>query len=654
MRLADGRCLLTEQSGQRWLMSPHRPSPGAAVPVDEEASLDEDPQRPSRTPASWPSPPRAARASGAPPSIARPRAVVGIVRWAASYAFVGASGTLHEAPSPLGRFTRRIPPPEPLVRVRGAGRTVLAVGATGRLLRLDEEAGWQRVDLGGVHAFDLAVAPTGHAVVLAAPEAVFTSEDGGRRLTRAAAPPIGVQRVAHPAGGPFILEGVAASLTWDPRHPATFTKDRTRIPETEPAVPLQGGSFPSADLVTQGRAALDGDQYWEVDISDDGEWVLHKGRLDGPLTRLPVPVGNTEDGNVVLAARGQHVAFVRIGWGGDGPLVEARISHDAAATFEDPIPFVMSELSPLGVAISVDGATLFTGLCLADGERTSEERAVGRSSPAPARRRSRPARRGAPGPAITPAFSPDGRSAYFLGAHDGDTDPSLALFVSRDAGASFEERKLTLGDGDRRPSRPRTESAVTVSRRTAPSAWSSRPAATLSGTAYVTTNADGRDVHAHELPPDVGDRRRPRRARARHRAPGRRRRTPPRRSASRSTAASRGRPCAVRPRSCRTATTAAATSRAAPPAASSGPTSRASAGAAGGEAPLPFEKVEAVPPRAELRTPIVCEPRPGSTWTRIEHVEDARPLPRRARRGPRPHRLDGHHPRSRRPAPSAS
>jgi hypothetical protein len=45
------------------------------------------------------------------------------------------------------------------------------------------------------------------------------------------------------------------------------------------------------------------------------------------------------------------------------------------------------------------------------------------------------------------------------------------------------------------------------------------------------------------------------------------------------------------------------------------------------EAPLPFEKVEAVPPPADLRTPIVCEPRPGSTWTRIEHVSDAHRFP---------------------------
>jgi hypothetical protein len=466
MRLADGRCLVVEPGGERWLTVPRRGAADTAGMSEEEPPLEDgEDDEPEGDFASEPSArceeaPRARRAA-----VERaPEPLVGVVRWASSFAFVGASGTLHEARSPLGRFVRRISPPEPLIRVRGVGNTLLAVTATGRLLRWDQEGGYQRVDLGGVHAFDLAVAPTGHAVVLGAPEAVFTSEDGGRRFTRTAAPPVGARRVAHPPGGPFIVEGIASSLTWDPRHPLAFTKGRARSVEDDTPIPPQVGSFPEAALVAQGRAALDGDQYWELGVGDEGEWILRKAKLGRALTRLPVVAGTAEHDNAVLAVRGRHVAVVQIGWDGDRTVVKARISHDGAASFEEPIPLVMSELSPLGVALSPEGVALFTGLCLPDDVDGAEECAGG---PLVARPGAPPAatpRRGAPrAPRSRPAFSQDGRSAYFFGPRATRTR-SLALYVSHDAGTSFEERKLTTRNGrGQRPSRLQTETAVTVS-----------------------------------------------------------------------------------------------------------------------------------------------------------------------------------------------
>ena len=66
------------------------------------------------------------------------------------------SGTVHVAATPIGPFVRRIQPPEPLVRVRSTGGALLAITATGRLFRFTDEAGYQRIDLGDVHAMDVA------------------------------------------------------------------------------------------------------------------------------------------------------------------------------------------------------------------------------------------------------------------------------------------------------------------------------------------------------------------------------------------------------------------------------------------------------------------------------------------------------------------
>src|SRR5262249_23726536 len=49
------------------------------------------------------------------------------------------------------------------------------------------------------------------------------------------------------------------------------------------------------------------------------------------------------------------------------------------------------------------------------------------------------------GSAIAPAFSPDGRSAYFLGGYE--KSKSVALFVSHDGGESFAARALDTARG---------------------------------------------------------------------------------------------------------------------------------------------------------------------------------------------------------------
>lgn len=617
MRLADGSCLVTEHSGQRWLTWPGRTSDPAVPeedPGDLEPQVEADESYSAYAPNSCSGEGRAALDRA-------PETIVGIVRWPGSYGFIGESGTIHEAKTPLGRFTRRIAPPEPLRRVRGAGRTLLAVTETGRLLRWDEERGYERVDLGGALAFDLAVSPSGRAVVLAAPEAIFTSDDGGRRFTRAAAPSIGVQRVVHQPGGPFLIEGVTTTLAWDPREPASFQSTPERIGDPVHDVAISAGRSASASLVTQRRAAIDGDRYWEAGVGPVGEWALWKGKLDGRLSAASLNVGGPDDSNVIVAASGPHVAIAIIGWSdGDGVTLRVRASRDGGATFGDETPLVPSSVGRLGLAISREGRVLLTGACHAaeadSGESCPGGPLVLRSTPAEAR----PRVPSGLGPALAPAFSPDGRHAYFL--TEGEYDRTVALFVSHDGGASFEERPLRVEvDGDERTFEAANETSITVSE-SGTLGVLLEDAGRSSEQVWVTTDADGRAVRAGELPIEdavaggFGER-----VLAISRAPKAEDGAVPVWESLDGGATWAERPGPV-------LLTAGYRRR--------GDVACGLAGCLigdevtrvgwGGDAagPLPFEPPKPGEPPGGLRTPIVCEPQPGSTWT---HVGGAQVLP---------------------------
>ncbi len=509
MRLAGGGCLIIEYTGQRWITRPRRD--GAVEPMVSEGG---DPLFPEDLPAepteqAWP-PPDNCSGDGRAAVDRAPEALLGLVRWRGAYGFVGDSGTLHVAKTPIGPFVRRIPPPEPLVRVRSTGGAVLAVTGTGRLLRYTDEAGYKPVDLGDVHAMDVVVAPAGRAVVLAAPEALFTTEDGGATFKRADAPSIGVQRVAYSANGSFLVEGVLTSLAWDPHQEPAFSATSERISEPQRFVSIRADRTGSASLVTSGRAALDGDRYWEVSIGDSGEWTLFRGKLDGAMTQVPlrdVP-GRDETGNALIAARDKHVAIALLRWDGNGTRMDLRVSHDNGTTFGGGTSLAMSDLSPMGMAVSLDGAVLLTGTCLAQAEADADvdvdpwaevPRCAG--GPLVLRPDAAPAAPRSPvldGPALAPAFSLDGRSAYFLVSAPGSE--TLSMYVSHDGGVSFEERSLDVDADDMRATFAiANETTITVSESGAVG-MVLEASGDVSGTVYVTTDADGKNEQIGELP----------------------------------------------------------------------------------------------------------------------------------------------------------
>ncbi|MDC3957345.1 hypothetical protein [Polyangium jinanense] len=456
----------------------------------------------------------------AAPDVA-PEAIVGITpQGKASWLFVGQSGRIYEAEGPLAPIKRTIAAPARFVQVASGGRTVLGATASGELFHLDEGPTWKRVAI-VERVFDVAVSDDGQALALALPEALLTSDDGKTFQRASSAAPIGARRVGRTAEGHLAAQGMTGTLVWDPRTSATFTR-RDAVVETGPgSIALEISYAPSASSVLEGRAVLDGDRYLEVVLPEDGEdYTLLTGPLEGPLAQKRLP-GTSGCTSLKLGAREKHVALGCMKRSDDDSgIVEVRTSHDDGAHFSDPLVLSTGEAST-SLVVSSDGSTLVAGACKAHGAAATSNGCTG-SSPLLVRREGAklvatvaetPSLSGAP---VSPAFSVDGRSAYFLARRG--KDERLALYVSHDGGETFSERTLDVSRA-RRDDGPSFEEGDEVPAEEADADLDPRDQAALRpgddgtvgltlltprGLAYVTTDDDGRLLGVARPPSDPG------------------------------------------------------------------------------------------------------------------------------------------------------
>ncbi|WP_437735866.1 hypothetical protein [Sorangium sp. So ce1335] len=435
---AGAGCVVVAPGGQRWTVTP-------------------DPEAPADAPAASPS----ARCAGqgrvsASPA---PEELTAIVRRSpASWMFVGESGAIYEASSPLGQLTRTLTPPEPLAQVAGAGGALLGVTRGGGVLRWREDLGWKPVALDGAagqggsvppRAFGVAMAEGGKALALALPEALFASEDGGATWSRAPLPAMGLSRVGV-LGGELLAEGLLASATWDPRRAPAFSRSAAALPRADLELAVSAPRAPSAAAVWFGRAAMTGDRYVEAVRPDDAgaPWRLATGPIEGPLKEAPFP-GTGECGSIKLGANGANGRrIVAVCSEPDGDRILARVlrSEDGGATWSPAATLETSDIDQVAVAVAPEGAALLTGACKpvdgADGCKPTAPLLLTHDGARPDARAA-VALAAAPtlsAPAALPAFSADGRSAYFLGYRG--KDERLALFVSHDGGETFAPRSL--------------------------------------------------------------------------------------------------------------------------------------------------------------------------------------------------------------------
>lgn len=460
VQLADGACVFTAEGGQRWSAAATRQAGSRLV---------------------------CAGKAEASPAVAAEELTSAIRRADGSWIYVGESGVLFEAADALTPFTRAVPAPEALARVAGAGAAVLGTTMEGRLLRWEAARGWGPVAttpaLGGARVFDVAVGEGGKALALAFPEALFASEDGGATWAATGAPRIGARLLGRTATGELGVQGLFESVVWRPGGAPAFARGTEKIHPPQAALEVEVGRAPSAAAVIAGRAALDGDRYYEVVRPDtEGEaWSLARGRIEGRLQIAPLPASEG-CGSIRLGARGRHVVLVCVSTDGGEIAAAVRKSADQGATWSEPLKLVTPDTDQIGVAVSPEGAALLTGVC-----RASD--AAGACKPtAPVVIRAGAPDAAAPdagaldagaldagtldagastlraiavaapqlsGAALLPAFSLDGRSAYFLG-HRGKDD-RVNLFVSHDAGETFSPRALEVTAAVRVSRKPRAD-----------------------------------------------------------------------------------------------------------------------------------------------------------------------------------------------------
>ncbi len=202
-------------------------------------------------------------------------------------------------------------------------------------------------------------------------------------------------------------------------------------------------------------------------------WALVRGRLGGELTAVAL-TGIPDEREVRLAAHGVRVALAFMSGEDDegSARLVVRRSSDHGSTFVEVARLVAPDVRQVRLAVSPGGDLLVTGAC-------APAAATGVKPPPPAEASSRgddddpPCRPRAPilvrpgaspprtttyvaglatelrGAPTSPAFSPDGAMAYFVGRRAKGQEPSI--FVSDDGGRTWSARPIgrrSAGDGD--------------------------------------------------------------------------------------------------------------------------------------------------------------------------------------------------------------
>jgi len=456
-QLDDGSCVLAGAGGHRYLTS----APG---PDDEPCS-------------------GRVRVAAFP----APEDLVDMVhRSSAGWLFVGRSGALYEAETPLAAFHRRVLPPRPLIEVATGGSTLLAVTNSGELFRWDDDATWTPAITQGLtgklgRVFDVAVDSQGHAIAVATPELILISDDDGKTFRPASSLPkppglLGTLRVGLSRNGQLVIETATGPQTWRGGQ-APFEPSKRSIAESSSTGPLRPGPGRSITSLLDRSAALRGDRYYQVLRSEDhwdyegsDKWLLVTGGLEGPLDTRVVDDEETCS-EVFVGARGDVVVLGCMVDDGRDTRIHLRRSFDAGKTFDGVGHVELIDETFFSIDVAADGRALLTGVCVPDedgvcahgasvavlsapdAENESDE-AAKRDKAAKDDKRDKAAKDDGAGAltqskaphaasqALMPAISPDGETMYFVARRT--KDHHVSLFLSLDGGESFEPRPLEI------------------------------------------------------------------------------------------------------------------------------------------------------------------------------------------------------------------
>jgi hypothetical protein len=305
-------------------------------------------------------------------------------------AFLGASGSVYVADTPLGAFgVARTPPVE--IRRAFAGKSAFfAITKAGALLRsADAGASWSPVSLRGADGrdaivSDLAIDDAGNGLALLAPERLLETKDDGASFAPVPLGPAGVTRLARAEGGSVLLEAASIKTSkWGTSITSEYRAlvrdgDKARL-DAKTGLRKRTGSLPTpaggelplgyAESIGAGRGALIGATYLEVTFGDDETAPLSITRVELPsrtTTTLATPIHGC--GVTTFAAAGSFYAIACTvdvpDPAGDGTRTEVHVwtSEDAGKAWKKIATLAAGE--PPRLYATAKGALVLTGACL--------------------------------------------------------------------------------------------------------------------------------------------------------------------------------------------------------------------------------------------------------------------------------------------------
>lgn len=328
-RLGDQRMLLG-MNGQRWLVGENLP----LVSADQLAP--------------------------------EPLVAVGVADRPTPYWFLGKSGRVYRAATPLGRFQPEAVthPPEVLVRVTAADNVILGLTAAGRVLRSSDQGQvWSQVSL-RQRVADVAMLGGGVGLALVSPEGFLRTRDSGLSFEPLKVAPMGALRLEVYDGG-IDVYGVLGQRRWMPQEPSKFETVTPRVRQAGLGdVALQ--TFGSALAVGNGTGLLRQQYYVEVEGAG-GDLVLWRGRATEALEKLPLSVNGCREPR--LAGDRDDLYLICGALPGKIGALRAYHSTDEGRSFQE-LPYKVRGDGSLLDVVAWRGHLVWTGICVPDAEPT--------------------------------------------------------------------------------------------------------------------------------------------------------------------------------------------------------------------------------------------------------------------------------------------
>ncbi|NUP11559.1 MAG: hypothetical protein HOW73_36400 [Polyangiaceae bacterium] len=429
--LADGKCLVTTDDGQRWLVTPHdksKPCVGSGV------------------------------ASGSPTF----EPLVGAQRLGEEFRFIAEGGAVYTSREANGPFVRYVKAPTYLRRVAARGSSIVGLDDAGATYFYDGTA-WKAAAVPkGARGIDVAADENGRVLWLGAPESALVSTDAGHtfRAPNAAPPRIGAHAAGFTKSGKLAARGALGGYVWegDSLAPTTETISEVDVPDVE----IEPTVGPRATMISEQRAALDGSRYYEItDASEAGRYSLAKASLGQPVEKVALEELEQCD-NVKVAASAGILAFGCTKEVPDQSSLagELYISKDGGSTLELKATVTTPSFSDMTFTLAQSGTMLVLGACKPASAEGEDEKPAEKDADKKAAADAKSTMCQPKGPlyvdgstisagtvpyleegsARSPMLSPDGRTAYFLGRNRKDS--MSAVFVSRDRGHSYQMRTI--------------------------------------------------------------------------------------------------------------------------------------------------------------------------------------------------------------------